>query len=167
MTESMIPGWAVATATVLSVLGCAPSERSADLAERRAAVVAAGGRVMPFDLDATVHVFERTGFGGIQQVVADAGDAGQIDLIREHLEEEAGRFTRGDFHDPAMVHGLEMAGLHGLVMGHERLSVEYGEIDRGAEIVYRSEDPALVAAVHAWFDAQLRDHGEHARAHRR
>ena len=52
-------------------------------------------------------------------------------------------------------------------MGHERLSVEYGEIDRGAEIVYRSEDPSLVAAIHAWFDAQLRDHGEHARAHRR
>ena len=52
-----------------------------------------------------------------------------------------------------MVHGPELAGLHQLVIGHERLSVEYGEIDRGAEIVYRSEDPSIVAAVHAWFDA--------------
>ncbi|MDE0393988.1 MAG: aspartate carbamoyltransferase [Gammaproteobacteria bacterium] len=167
MRESMIPGRGAATVAALAVLGCAAPEPSADLAARRAAVAAAGSRVMPFDLDATVHVFEKTGFGGIQQVVAETGDPRQIALIREHLELEAGRFARGDFHDPAMVHGPEMAGLHRLVMGHERLSVEYGEIDRGAEIVYRSEDPSLVAAIHAWFDAQLRDHGEHARAHRR
>ena len=93
-----------------------------------------------------MHVFEKTGFGGIQQVVAETGDPRQIALIREHLEVEAGRFAKGDFHDPAMVHGPEMAGLHRLVMGYERLSVEYGEIDRGAEIVYRSEDPSLAAA---------------------
>ena len=167
MRESMVPVRGVAAVTLLAVLGCAAPERSADLAARRAAVAAAGSRVMPFDLDATVHVFEKTGSGGIQQVVADTGDPRQVELIREHLEEEARRFAGGDFHDPAMVHGPEMAGLHQLVMGHERLSVEYREIDRGAEIVYRSEDPSLVSAVHGWFDAQLRDHGEHARAHRR
>ena len=167
MRESMIPGkggWGVA---VLAVVGCAARERSAELAARPTAVAAAGSQVMPFDLDATTHVFEKRGVGGIQQVVADAGDRRQVAFIRAHLEEEAGRFTRGDFHGPAMVHGPEMAGLHQLVMAHERLSVEYGEIDRGAEVVYRSEDTALVSAVRAWFDAQLRDHGEHARAHRR
>ena len=167
MRNSTMPGRGVAAAAVLAVLGCATPEPSADLAARRVAVAAAGSQVMPFDLDATVHVFETTEFGGIQQVVADTGDSRQVALIREHLEAEAGRFARGDFHDPAMVHGPEMAGLHRLVMGHERLSIEYGEIGRGAEIVYRSKDPSLVAAIHAWFDAQLRDHGEHARAQRR
>ena len=51
-------------------------------------------------------------------------------------------------------------------MGHDRITISYGEVDRGAEIRYASEDPALVEAIHQWFDAQLRDHGEHAQSHR-
>lgn len=34
-----------------------------------------------------------------------------VALIRSHLAEEAERFARGDFHDPAMIHGDDMAGL--------------------------------------------------------
>lgn len=120
---------------------------------------------MPFDLDATTHVFEKLEDGGRQTVVADDDDPEQVALIRAHLSEEAERFARGDFHDPAMIHGDDMAGLHALMAGHERVTVTYGDVERGAEIRYRSEDPALVEAVHQWFDAQLRDHGEHARAH--
>ena len=51
-------------------------------------------------------------------------------------------------------------------MGHERLAIEYREIELGARIVYRAEEPALVSAIHDWFDAQLRDHGDHARGRR-
>lgn len=150
----------------LCMLGCAPADQSSELEERRAQVAATGAQVMPFDLDATTHVFEKTEFGGIQQVVADAADPRQVALIREHLEVEAERFARGDFHDPAMIHGEHMAGLHQLVQGHERLSIEYSEIDDGGQILYRAEDPGLVAAIHVWFDAQLRDHGDHASGHR-
>ena len=50
--------------------------------------------------------------------------------------------------------------------GHERIDITYAEIPRGAEIRYGTSDPALVTAVHEWFDAQLRDHGEHAQGHR-
>jgi len=82
------------------------------------------------------------------------------------IEMEAERFARGDFHDPAMIHGEHMAGLHQLVQGHERLSIEYSEIDDGGQILYSTEDQELVAAIHKWFDAQLRDHGEHASGHR-
>ena len=150
----------------LSILGCAQADQSSELEERRAQVAAAGAQVMPFDLDATTHVFEKTGFGGIQQVVADAADPRQVTLIREHLEMEAGRFARGDFHDPAMIHGEHMAGLHQLVQGHERLSIEYSEIHDGGQILYSTGDPDLVAAIHDWFDAQRRDHGDHASGHR-
>ena len=62
-----------------------------------------------------------------------------------------------------MIHGEDMAGLHELVLGHERLTIEYGEIELGARIVYRAEEPGLVSAIHDWFDAQLRDHGDYAR----
>lgn len=134
--------------------------------QRQAEVAEAGRAVMPFDLDATTHVFEKTETGGLQTVVADTDDAEQIALIRAHLAEEAERFARGDFHDPAMIHGENMAGLHELVMGYERLQITYREVERGAEIAYVSEDPALVEALHQWFDAQLADHGQHAQGHR-
>ncbi|HSG48116.1 MAG TPA: hypothetical protein VLA43_09910 [Longimicrobiales bacterium] len=134
----------------------------ADLEQRQADVAEAGADVMPFDLDATTHVFEKLPDGGLQTVVADTDDAGQIALIRGHLAEEAERFARGDFHDPAMIHGDDMPGLHALVVGHEGLEITYAEVERGAEIRFRSQDPALVEALHQWFDAQLMDHGAHA-----
>lgn len=162
----MTPTTRILALGALLALGCAEADRSSDLEEHRAEIAATGAQVMPFDLDATTHVFEKTEFGGIQEVVADSVDPHQVALIREHLEEEAERFARGDFHDPAMIHGEDMAGLQALVMGHERLAIEYVEIELGGRIVYRAEEPELVSAIHDWFDAQLRDHGDHARGRR-
>ena len=162
----MMPARIVLALGALSIAGCAEADRSSELDEHQAEVAAAGAQVMPFDLDATTHVFEKTAFGGIQEVVADSVDPRQVALIREHLEEEAERFAGGDFHDPAMIHGADMAGLHELVLGHERLVIEYGETELGARIVYRAEEPELVSAIHDWFDAQLRDHGDHASGRR-
>jgi len=136
-----------------------------DPGQRQADVAAAGADVMPFDLDATTHVFEKLADGGLQTVVADTDDPEQIALVRSHLSFEAERFSAGDFHDPAAIHGDDMAGLHALVMGHERVAVTYREVPRGGEIRYASSDPALVAALHQWFDQQVDDHGEHAQAH--
>ena len=86
-------------------------------------------------------------------------------MIRVHLAEEAERFSRGDFHDPSMIHGENMPGLHALVMGHDSVSITYSEVERGAAIRYLSRSAALVAAIHQWFDAQLSDHGAHAQEH--
>ena len=33
----------------------------------------------------------------------------------------------------------------------------------GELILYTTEDPSMVEAIHVWFDAQLSDHGHHAR----
>jgi hypothetical protein len=139
---------------------------SPNLEERQAEVAEAGAAVMPFDLDATTHVFEKLDDGGLQTVLADTDDPEQVALIRAHLSEEAERFARGDFHDPAMIHGDDMAGLHALVMGHDRITITYGEVERGGEIRYVSQDPTLIEALHEWFDQQLSDHGEHAQSHR-
>jgi hypothetical protein len=147
----------------VAAVGCGGSDAASELADRQDAVAQAGAQVMPFNLDETTHVFETIERGGLQQVVADSDDPEQVALIRQHLAEEAERFARGDFHDPAMIHGDDMPGMHALVVGHEHISIEYSEIERGAQILYTTEDPGLVAAIHAWFGAQLRDHGEHAR----
>lgn len=160
--------WLVVAVLGLGACTGGPTDDPADdpLDDRQSVVAEAGAMVMPFDLDRTTHVFEKTEYGGLQTVVSDDADARQVSLIREHLAEEAERFSRGDFHDPAMIHGDDMAGMHALVVGYEKLVVTYGEVDGGAEIRYSSDDPDLVVALHEWFDAQVSDHGEHARDHR-
>lgn len=148
---------------VMVLAGCADGpEPSAT--PRQQAVAEAGRTVMPFDLERTTHVFEKLAAGGRQQVVADEPDPEQVGLIREHLMEEAQRFSRGDFRDPGAIHGESMPGLHALVDGFERLSIQFSEVAGGGEIRYSSEDPVLVEAIHAWFDAQVSDHGAHAQA---
>ena len=117
---------------------------------------------MPFDLERTTHIFEKIDNGGLQQVISDDKDVEQISLIQAHLAEEAQRFSQGDFHDPEMIHGEDMAGLHELVTGHNKILIEYTEIEQGAQILYTTDDPKLVSAIHSWFDAQLSDHGSHA-----
>ncbi len=143
-------------------IGLASGCDSDTLADRQASVAEAGAEVMPFDLERTTHVFEKRPDGGLQTVVSDDGDPEQIRLIRAHLAEEGERFSRGDFHDPATLHGHDMPGLHELVMGHDRMTVSWADVEDGAEIRYTSEDADMVDAIHAWFDAQLRDHGSHA-----
>lgn len=126
---------------------------------RAAAVAERGAKVMPFSLDATTHVFDATAQGGTQRVVAkDPDDTREIQLIREHLRKEADAFSRGDFADPAVIHGDDMPGLETLQAGYEAIDVQYRDLPDGAEITYGTDDPDLAAAVRAWFDAQLTDH---------
>lgn len=121
--------------------------------------------VMPFDLDATTHVFSKSGRGGVQQVkVIEAGDTDNITLIRSHLKNEQVRFSQGEFSDPAYLHGADMAGLAALqeaaAAGH--LEVRYRSLPDGAELVYVAAQADVVAALHSWFEAQVADHEEHA-----
>ena len=148
--------------SVLAFTACQAPQTADDMAERQAVVATRGVEVMPFDLERTTHIFDKQDDGGLQQVIADDADDEQIALIRAHLAEEAERFQQGDFHDPGMIHGEDMAGLHELTMGAARIQIVYGELPDGAQIRYTTSDPALVAAIHAWFDAQLADHGDHA-----
>jgi len=79
-------------------------------------------------------------------------------LINEHLREEADAFSRGDFADPAAIHGEDMPGLDTLRTGYQDIDVRYRDLPDGAEIAYRTDSPDVAAAVRAWFDAQLGDH---------
>lgn len=132
-------------------------KHQADVAER-------GADVMPFDLAATTHIFDKNSDGAVQRVVAvDPQDASQIRLVRGHLSKEEVRFEGGDFSSPTAIHGDEMPGLQELSQGAGEIDVEYSEIPTGAELTFTTTDPALVEALHAWADAQIYDHGDHAR----
>jgi hypothetical protein len=133
---------------------------------RQDEVAGRGAQVMPFDLEQTMHVFQTLDDGGLQKVVVkDPSNKKQIALIQAHLKEEAVRFRKGDFSDPAKIHGADMPGLTELKAGAAKIAVRYAALPDGAEIRYQAKDPKLVAAIHRWFDAQLSDHGRHAVEH--
>ncbi len=115
---------------------------------------------MPFDLTRTRHVFTDLPDGGLQTVSAlSIGDSLQVRLIREHLGSERDRFERGDFDDPMAIHGHTMPGLAELRAGASHIEVEYTPIEGGAQLRYRTTDPALIETLHRWFEAQRMDHG--------
>jgi hypothetical protein len=154
--------------TVLLVAGTgaiafAVGRSMGDGQSRQDTVAARGASVMPFDQNLTTHVFEQTVSGGVESVSAnDASDATQVDLIRSHLQKEAELFSRGDFSDPAAIHGMQMPGLAELSAGATRLRIQFEQLPAGARLNYASDDPSLVDALHRWFQAQLSDHGSHA-----
>ena len=122
-----------------------------------------GGIVMPFNLDETTHLFQKTGNGGLQRVTAgNSSDTAQINLIRAHLRDESQNFRRGDFSSPAQIHGHAMPGLSELIEKHNQIDIRYTALSDGGQILYTTGNPALIDAIHRWFDAQLSDHGEHA-----
>jgi hypothetical protein len=132
-------------------------------ADRQAEVAERGAQIMPFELDATTHVFAPTGDGGVQTVTADdPEDTQQIALVRSHLRDEAAAFRAGDFEDPAAIHGHDMPGISTLEANASSIEIAYQDVPAGGRITYRASDPAVVQALHDWFAAQLMDHGEHA-----
>lgn len=152
-----------AVTAVALVTGGSQQDPGKDRTERQAVVAERGRTVMPFDLEQTTHRFIPAATGGTQDVVADRpGDAEQIDLIRTHLRKEAEAFSRGDFADPARIHGSDMPGLAELREGYDRVEVRYEDRPDGATLTYTTQDSALVDALHDWFEAQTGDHGAHA-----
>lgn len=142
------------------VLGAACTSQPQGSAARRAEVAARGAAVMPFDLSRTKHVFEDRPDGGLQTVTAnDAADSQQVRLVREHLEAEAARFSRGDFADPMAIHGHTMPGVAELRQGFRQVRVRFAAIVGGATLRYTTTDSAMLAALHRWFEAQRTDHG--------
>ena len=122
-----------------------------------------GHRVMPFDLAKTTHIFRMTDSGGVERVVVkDATAKDQVALIQQHLRHEAEAFQRGDYSDPASLHGPDMPGLRELKSGASQIKVSYSALPAGAEITFETKDLHLLTAIHRWFGAQLAEHGADA-----
>jgi hypothetical protein len=133
-----------------------PLDRQSEVADR-------GKSVMPFDLDKTTHRFTPRDDGLLQEVIADQpSDTTQIGLIRQHLTDEATRFRRGDFTDPARIHGNTMPGLAELTTGATKITIDQLDLPDGSSLTFRTTDPALIKALHTWGEAQIIDHGSHA-----
>jgi hypothetical protein len=151
---------------VLALSGILASTGVGSAQTRQEEVAKRGAQVMPFDLEQTMHMFQPLENGGRQTVTAkDPANSRQIALIQAHLQEEATKFQRGDFSDPAKIHGEDMPGLAALRAGAGHIEVQYTPLPNGAQIQYTTQDPGLIAALHQWFAAQRSDHGHHAVGH--
>jgi hypothetical protein len=158
---------AAITAWTALLLGGAVNSSSAiaEVTARQQDVAQHGADVMPFSLSATTHIFTKTADGGIQQVVTKHDDPKQVPLIRGHLAGIAQQFAAGNFEAPERIHGNDMPGLAALRAAQPgELKIHYRDLPNGGEIIYRTDEPRLVAALHQWFDAQLSDHGHDAMA---
>jgi hypothetical protein len=120
-------------------------------------VVERGSHVMPFDLEQTTHVFSKTEQGGLQQVVVkDQKNSEQIKLIRQHLSKISSEFKKGDFSNPAKIHGKDMPGLEVLRNTKpEQLKIDYKELPNGAEINYASDEKNVIDAIHQFLMRNL------------
>jgi hypothetical protein len=117
-----------------------------------------GRQVMPFDQSQAMHMFLPSATGGVVEIVVHDMNPTQIALVRAHLLQEAARFARGDYSDPAYIHGKGMPGLVQLALGSSRMSIHYFETPSGAAITLGSTDQTLITAIHEWLAAQQRDH---------
>ena len=118
-----------------------------------------GASMMPFDLGRSLHIFTPLPDGGVQDVVSLDHDARQIALIGAYLQGQAALRDHGDYSAPAAMHGPAMPGLGALEGAAGRLRVSFLRLPDGGRIRYATHDAALVRAVHAWFKAQVEDHG--------
>ena len=160
------PVTAVIVFAVIAMLGLLESIGLCASSSRQEEVAAKGAKVMPFDLEQTMHHFQPLEDGGLQTVtVKDPSNSIQIALIQAHLKKEAEKFQRGDFSDPAHIHGEDMPRLAALHTGAEHIDIQYTALPNGAQIRYSTKDPALIMALHQWFAAQRADHGHHAGQH--
>ena len=54
---------------------------------------------------------------------------------------------------------MDMPGIAELAKGASRVEVIVADLPDGGTITYRSTEPALIDALHQWFERQTADHG--------
>jgi hypothetical protein len=116
---------------------------------------------LPYSADKTLQTFTKTAHGGVQHVVVKAAeDRTQIKAVQAHLIKLADEFSNGDFSTTERIHGQNMPGLAQLKRAKaDDIRFAYKALPTGGQIHYSTEYPQLVQALHEWFDAQTREHG--------
>jgi hypothetical protein len=169
----MYPLPAVAALAFL-IAGCsAPARRSDASAESSdsafRAVQSRGAQVMGVDQYTSAHVFEPLPNGGRIVLQREVNDSAGTATIRAHMADIAGRFSRGDFSLPGLVHARAVPGTD--VMAARRSLIRYvaDTLPRGGEVRIITSDSLAIAAVHEFLAFQRSDHhaGLHMPAGRR
>jgi hypothetical protein len=130
----------------------ADDQRFADMQNR-------GARSMGFDQSRTTHHFRTLEDGGAIEVrVNDPADTADLAAIRSHLAQIAQQFAAGDFTSPMMTHGEMPPGSAEMQKLKEKIAYTYEELPAGARVKITTGSPEALAAVHKFFDYQIKEH---------
>ena len=82
--------------------------------------------------------------GGVEEIVLRRGSREDLTKVRAMLHADYMQWSQAKFKD-AKLHKAARA-----------INARFDEVPTGAEILFTSSDPQAVAALHAWFAAQVR-----------
>ena len=123
------------------------------------AMNARGEKAMGFSQTATTHHFRLLPDGGFVQVQANAlQDTASRDQIRAHLQQQAKRFSAGDFTAPEVTHVVVPPGVPIMQEMKSAISYKYEPMDRGGRLRISSKDPVAISAIHDFLKFQIEDH---------
>lgn len=117
-----------------------------------------GRTVMGVDQYTSTHRFEPLATGGRIELQRDADDSTGVRVIREHLQEVAAQFARGDFTAAETVHAQSVPGTDVMRARRDAIAYEYRPLPRGGEIRITTGDARAVAAIHEFLGFQRSDH---------
>ncbi len=118
-----------------------------------------GGMAMGFEQDKATHHFTLTAEGGTIAVTAnDPADRVTRDHIREHLQEIAAAFAKGDFEKPLMTHGEMPAGVSDMKRHKADIKYSFEPADRGGAVQIATQNEQALKAVHEFLRYQIREH---------
>lgn len=153
----------------LLVAGCDTGrEAGADPAAADSAFAALqerGKAAMGVDQYSSTHVFEDLPDGGRIVLQRDSADAAGTAVIREHMQDIARLFSRGDFSIPGMVHATEVPGTGVMAARRSLISYVADTLPRGGQVRITTTDPEALRAVHAFLAFQRSDHRAAGHAH--
>ncbi|SPE27829.1 conserved exported hypothetical protein [Candidatus Sulfotelmatobacter sp. SbA7] len=128
-------------------------------AAHHAVVESHGDQAMGFPHDKTTHHFRLLSDGGAIEVAAnDPNDKANIGAIRTHLSHIAMMFADGDFSTPMFVHDGVPPGVTTMKLLKSAIHYTYGEMQSGAAVRIKSDDPVALAAIHDFIRFQITDH---------
>lgn len=121
-------------------------------------------QLLPYAADQALEGFAKTANGGIMQIIAkSANDGQQIKLMQLYLRQTAEEYGKGDFSSTERFHGTDMPGLNQMKAAKNGgIKYEYKALNNGGQIIFSTDDPQLLTALHAWIEAQIKAHGNAA-----
>lgn len=126
-----------------------------------AAVQARGKVAMGVDQYTSTHRFDALPDGGRIELQRDVDDPAGIATIREHLQDIAKAFGKGDFTTPAYVHMQSVPGAPVMAARRALITYAFTPLPRGGALRITTTDPEAVAAIAQFMAFQRMDHRAH------
>jgi hypothetical protein len=140
-------------------LSCLAFAQESEHMHHHDAMNARGEKAMGFSQTASTHHFTLLPDGGFVQVQAnDAKDAASRDQIRAHLQQQANRFSAGDFTAPEITHDVVPPGVSIMQEMKSFITYKYEPTERGGRLRIVSKDPTAISAIHDFLKFQIKDH---------